>query len=171
MHDFLRPHRHVKRLTELDCTALAAQGLRGILLDLDNTLTAWKSTVISPEVARWIEQLRQVGLQACVVSNAATDARVRPVAEHLGLPWVTRAGKPFARGFQRGMYLMNTTPEQTAMIGDQVLTDIYGGNRLGLFTILVEPCSSREALVTRLVQRPLERLIGREAKTLSPSPR
>ena len=59
---------------------------------------------------------------------------------------------------------MGTTPDSSAMIGDQLFTDIYGGNRLGLLTILVNPLSPRDALPTKLLQRPLERLLGRAPK-------
>ena len=149
---------------DLDCAELAARGIRGVLLDLDNTLAAWRSMAIAPEVERWLGGLRHAGLNACIVSNAATDRRVRPVAERLGLPWVTRALKPLRRGFVRGMRLMGTTPDTTVMVGDQLFTDIYGGNRLGLFTILVDPVSRRDAFTTRLIQRPLERLLGRIPK-------
>ncbi|HEY3380031.1 MAG TPA: YqeG family HAD IIIA-type phosphatase [Armatimonadota bacterium] len=168
LFDIFRPRQVIHRLAQLDCAALVARGIHGVILDLDNTITPWHSMVITPEVERWIGRLRGAGLQACVVSNAATAGRVRPVAERLGLPWVTRAGKPLARGFQRGMRLMGTVPETTAMVGDQMFTDIYGGNHLGLFTVLVEPISTREAIFTRLVQRPLERLIGRTPKGVSP---
>lgn len=162
MFDCIRPNRIVHRLAELSGEELAQQGIRGVILDLDNTLTAWRSVTIATEVELWIGRLRSAGLVACVVSNAATAGRVRPVADRLGLPWVTRAAKPFARGFHRGMHLMGTTIENTAVIGDQLFTDILGGNRLGLFTILVDPVSTREALITKLLQRPLERLVGRD---------
>ncbi len=165
MFDYFRPHRVMKRLVEVDCDELVARGIRGVLLDLDNTLTTWNSTVIAPEVERWIGHLRQTGLAACIVSNAATTRRVRPVAERLGLPWVTRAIKPLHRGFLQGMRLMGTTPDTTVMIGDQLFTDIYGANRLGLQTILVDPVSSREPFHTSILQRPLERLLGRHPKS------
>lgn len=167
MLERLRPHQVARRLVEVNCDEFVARGVRGVILDLDNTLTAWRSVTISPDVERWIGRLRGAGLLACVVSNAATAARVRPVADRLGLPWVTRAAKPFAHGFVRGMRLMGTDPATTAVVGDQVFTDILGGNTLGLFTILVEPVSTREALVTKLLQRPLERLIGRLPKDTS----
>lgn len=164
MHDWLRPHRIAHHLTEVDCVELASRGVRGVILDLDNTLTAWRSREITPEVIAWLQRLADVGIQACVVSNAATARRVQPVADQVQLPWVTRAGKPLPAGFLRGMQAMGTTPQTTAVIGDQVFTDILGGNRLGLYTILVDPVATREAWITRILQRPLERKIGRLAK-------
>ena len=161
MFDQLRPHALARRLTEIDCEALATRGVRGVMLDLDNTLTPWRSLEVPAETREWLERLRRTGLRACLLTNAAGDHRVRPVAESLELPWIVRALKPLPAGFRRAMTLLQTTPETTAMIGDQVFTDIFGGNRLGLYTILVEPLSPREALITKLLQRPLERLVGR----------
>lgn len=166
MFDQFRPHQIVRRLVEVDCEALAASGVRGVILDLDNTVTAWRSTVVTHDIEHWVGRLRDAGLVACLVSNAASAARMRPVADRLGLPWVVRALKPLPRGFRRGMRLMGTTPETTIVIGDQLFTDIYGGNRLGLYTILVDPISPRESLFTRLLQRPLERLIGRKRRAV-----
>jgi len=170
MFERLRPHRIARRLVELNADELLTRGMRGVILDLDNTLTAWHSTEVRPDVTAWVGRMRQAGLLLCVVSNAATAGRVRPVADQLGVPWVTRAAKPLPVGFQRGMRLMGTTPATTAVVGDQVFTDILGGNRLGLFTVLVDPVSTREAIITRILQRPLERLIGRVAKDAPPSP-
>jgi HAD superfamily phosphatase (TIGR01668 family) len=169
MLERLRPHRVARSLVELKCEEFLARGVRGVILDLDNTLTAWRSVAVSPEIERWIGRLRDAGLAVCVVSNAATARRVRPVADRLGLPWVTRAGKPLARGFLRGMRLMGTEPSTTAMVGDQLFTDILGGNSLGLFTVLVDPISTREAITTKWLQRPLERLVGRVPKEFPPS--
>lgn len=167
MRDHCYPHRLVHTLTDISCHELSALGVRGVIVDLDNTLTPWKSTTLPEAVIRWVTEMRKADIGVCVVSNAATTRRVRPIAEQLGIPWVTRAGKPLARGFRRGMALLGTTPATTAMIGDQVFTDILGGNLLGLYTILVDPVSTREAWITRLLQRPLERKLGRRAKLVA----
>jgi HAD superfamily phosphatase (TIGR01668 family) len=165
MLNWLRPHKIIQRLDDLDCRALVEQGVRGVMLDLDNTLTHWHSHHISPAVEAWIGTLWQSGLRACMVTNAGAAHRVRPVADRLGLPWVVRACKPLAGGFQRGMRLLGTAPEETAMIGDMLFTDVLGGNRLGLMTILVEPMSIRESFCARFIHRPLENFIGRVPKS------
>jgi HAD superfamily phosphatase (TIGR01668 family) len=162
MPPILHPDLHLPAIEALDLTLLRERGIRGVLLDLDNTLTPWKSREMTPAVAAWVAALAVAGIGACVVSNAATARRVQSVADVLSLPWITRALKPLPYGFRRAMALLDTTPDTTAVIGDQLFTDILGGNRLGLFTILVDPISPREALFTRLVQRPLERMLGRK---------
>lgn len=164
MLEVLRPHRIALQVTDLDCLELHTCGIRGVILDLDNTLTRWRSLEVSPEVVTWIRNLHKLDIRACLLSNAVSIRRVEPVAELLGLPWITRAAKPFAHGFRRAMRILQTTPDTTAIIGDQLFTDILGGNRLGLYTVLVEPTDPREAWTTSLLQRPLERLIGRIPK-------
>ncbi|MHB0936851.1 MAG: YqeG family HAD IIIA-type phosphatase [Armatimonadota bacterium] len=161
----LQPSLVARRLWEVDLDALAAQGIQGVVLDLDNTLTPWRSLDVPAEAQAWLRSAQAAGLRACLVSNAATARRVQPVADQFGIPWVTRAIKPLPRGYWRAMQVMQTTPETTAAIGDQIFTDIFGGNRLGLLTILVDPMSDREAIVTKMIQRPLERLIGRRCVT------
>jgi uncharacterized protein len=161
MSMLLRPHLLVRRLTDIDPRALVQQGVRGLVLDLDNTLAPWRSVLVPSEVVAWVADVKEAGLLATIVSNAASDGRVRPVASQLGIPYVVRAAKPLAGGFMKAMKLMRTDPVGTAVLGDQLFTDVLGGNRLGLYTILVDPLSQREALITRLLQRPLERLVGR----------
>jgi HAD superfamily phosphatase (TIGR01668 family) len=160
----LRPHRCVRGVGDITCTELQAAGIQAVLLDLDNTLTPWKSLEIAPPVITWVAELQAAGVAACIVSNAATARRVRPIGDLLGIPWITRAGKPFPHAFHRAMTLLQADPAATAIIGDQVFTDILGGNLLGLHTILVDPLSAHESVFTRLLQRPLERWIGREPK-------
>ncbi|MHB9024103.1 MAG: YqeG family HAD IIIA-type phosphatase [Armatimonadota bacterium] len=164
MWDRFRPHHIARCLNEVDCGDLVERGIRGVLLDLDNTITEWHSMDILPEIEAWVAQLKEAGLLGCIISNAVTAGRVQPIADRLGLPWITRAMKPFPIAFRSGMRMMGTTPETTAIVGDQLFTDILGGNRVGLYTILVEPFSCSESIHTRLLHRPLERLIGRIPK-------
>lgn len=159
------PNLQLPAVEALDLALLHDRGIRGVLLDLDNTLTPWKSRDIAPAVVDWVRALAGTGIGACIVSNAATARRVRPVADALDLCWITRALKPLPHGFRRAMAMLDTDPASTAVVGDQLFTDILGGNRLGLFTVLVDPISQREALFTKLVQRPLERLVGRKPVT------
>ncbi len=93
----------------------------------------------------------------CFVSNNS-DLRVKEIADLVDIPFVAWAKKPRRRSFRKAMALMATKPEQTAVVGDQIFTDILGGNRLGLFTVLVSPISRKEFVGTRLV-RLLEKII------------
>ncbi|MBM7867883.1 YqeG family HAD IIIA-type phosphatase [Heliobacterium gestii] len=156
----LKPARRVDAVPQVNVAELAAQGVQGVIIDLDNTLTEWNQNHLCPEIARWLEELRRHGIKICILSNNK-EKRVQAFAEACGAPYISNARKPRRRGFLRAMSLLGITAEHTVVIGDQVFTDVLGGNRSGLHTILVNPISRREFLGTRLVRR-LERLVLRE---------
>jgi hypothetical protein len=136
----------------VDLDALARAGVRGIILDLDNTIVDWGETWIRPQVAAWVQAARDRGFRLCIVSNALRGARVRQVAEELGLPAILRAGKPLPSAFRKGLQTLGTDPGSTCAIGDQVFTDILGANWARISSILVPPLSPRESPHTRLIR-------------------
>lgn len=153
---WLTPTQYVREVTQLDPGALWAEGVRGVILDLDNTVVAWDAPAPSAEVAVWIARLRSTGLEVCIVSN--NFARARAIAQGLQLPVVAGAIKPGPWAFRRAMAIMGTPAPRTALVGDQLFTDVLGGNLLGMRTVLVDPLSTDEFPTTRLV-RAVERLI------------
>lgn len=153
MRPLLAPWRLAGAIWELDPNALLAAGIRGLILDLDNTLVDWNESYVRPEVRTWLARARETGLQLCLASNSIWGRRVRAVGAELGLPVVTRACKPFPVAFRRAMRVMGTTPESTCAIGDQVFTDLAGAQWLGLKTVLLQPLSSRESPHTQLIRR------------------
>jgi uncharacterized protein len=159
---WLRPAAQVPTIYDIDLAALRARGIRGVILDLDNTIVPWGAREVGLRLPTWIAEARAADLRLCIVSNNR-GSRVTAIADRLGLPVVTWALKPRRRAIRRALVVMGTTPDATALVGDQVFTDILGGNRLGLHTILVRPQSQREFILTRLV-RLLERLLGHRAR-------
>jgi hypothetical protein len=157
------PAKTYDTIFDIPLQELYTFGIRGVIFDLDNTLTEWNNPKLSRETVSWMAKARKYGFQMCFVSNNS-DIRVREVAENVKVPFVARAGKPRRRSFRRAMELMRTKPETTAVVGDQIFTDILGGNRLGLFTIMVTPISRKEFIGTRLV-RVIEKLILKCSKT------
>ena len=153
-----QPHHRARRVTDIGPSQLAEWGIRGVVLDLDNTLVLWHALEVSTEVRDWVRALHDAGIKMCLLSNTHKPKRVRVVAEELGIHFVPGGAKPRRRGFRRAVEEMGVKPEETAVFGDQLFTDIWGGNRTGLRTILVEPISSVEFWGTKIVQRPLERL-------------
>lgn len=137
---------------------LRARGIRGVIVDLDNTLVAWNRYQVPREVVDWARRAGEQGIQLCICSNTRQIERVQEVADRIGAIYVALAGKPTSRGFRRAMRMMGTSPRTTALIGDQIFTDIMGGNRLGLTTILVKPLSRRDFLATKF-SRLLEWLV------------
>lgn len=136
----LIPSLQVNTIYDIDLNDLWQKGYRGIITDLDNTLVGAKAPLATPELIDWLKVVGQIGFQVVIVSNNR-EARVTRFAEPLSLPFIYRARKPTSLSFRRALQMMKLQPEQTVVIGDQMLTDVLGGNRMGLYTILVKPIS------------------------------
>ena len=155
------PHRYAHSVLEVLPDELHSRGIEGVILDLDNTLVRWAREELTEDILAWIAALRVANIRFCLLSNSVLSRRVERVAEVFGCPNIRKAQKPRADGFHRAMKAMNTTPATTAIIGDQMFTDILGGNRVGIYTIMVKPMSKGEFVYTRLVHRPPETLLLR----------
>ena len=153
----LCPNSQANSILDLDLEELKKVGIRGIIFDLDNTLVEWKKETIDPEVITLIERFKTEGFKLCILSNAL-QYRVQNVATILDIPFVSRAVKPRKFPFRKALEIMGTLPEETAVVGDQLFTDILGGNRMELYTIWTPPLSASEFLSTRAVRK-LERLV------------
>ncbi len=149
---WLTPSWYVAAVHEVNLDHLHARGVRGLIIDLDNTLVPSDASEPTSPIRAWVVELRGRGFRACIVSNNFAT-RTRAIGQLLQLPVVARAAKPGPWAFRRAMTLMGTGPAETALIGDQLFTDILGGNLLGMQTVLVDPLSINEFPTTRLVRR------------------
>lgn len=152
----LVPHIVVEHVSEIDPGLLLMLGKRAALIDLDNTLLAWGTEELEPEVVAWVKSALEAGVKICVLSNTRSY-RVAFYALQLGVPYVGVALKPSRTAAKGAMRLLQSTVEDTVIIGDQIFTDILLGRRLGLYTILVKPMAIREQFWMSLVRR-VERL-------------
>lgn len=152
MLKYFQPTLNAPSLDKISIENLVAGGIKGLIIDLDNTMTPWNDVEVGPKVSEWFTKVKEAGIKTCVVSNNKKRQRVAAVADKLGIPFVYRASKPLERAFRAGMDLLETGQEDTAVIGDQLFTDILGGNRLGLYTILVIPINDREFIGTRVIR-------------------
>ena len=155
------PHQTAHDICDISLDELNRRSITAIILDLDNTLVRWQQEDISEEVLNWIAQAKSLGIALCILSNSFSGHRVKRMAQRLEIPFVRRAKKPGKAGFHQAFKLLDCSADQTAIIGDQMFTDILGGNRAGVYTILVNPIHSREFLYTRIISRPPERLLIR----------
>lgn len=170
MFELFRPTFQASSLDRIPIERLIEDGIRGLIIDLDNTMTPWNDVEVGPKVEAWFEAIKEAGIKACVVSNNKRKQRVAVVADRLGIPFVFRATKPRRRAFSAGMAILGTGPLDTAVIGDQLFTDIMGGNRLGLYTILVVPMSKREFIGTRFMRQMEKLLLWLMKKASAPKP-
>lgn len=136
---------------------LAARGLRGLLLDLDNTLVPYGSYGDHPEMTTWLKEISSAGIRLYLLSNA-TKKRVSIWLPRLQIKGLGMAGKPNPQAFKQAASQLNLLPCQVGMVGDQVFTDVLGGNLAGLHTVLVRPLNDN-ALPHTQVARHLERMV------------
>nr|WP_256488329.1 YqeG family HAD IIIA-type phosphatase [Deinococcus sp. HSC-46F16] len=153
----LRPRDVLGHVHDITPEFLAARGLRGLLLDLDNTLIPYGSYEERADVMAWAADLRRAGIRLYLLSNA-TGRRARFWLDKLGFEGVGMAGKPNPRAFRQALGKLGLPPYQVGMVGDQVFTDVLGGNLAGMHTILVHPLADNALPHTR-VTRKLERAV------------
>ena len=141
------------------------EGIRGIVFDIDNTLTLPDAP--ADEACRELfRRLGDIGLKACIVSNNR-GPRVKSFAADVGADFVPKALKPRRYGYRRAMELMGTVPENTVSVGDQLFTDIWGANRIGMHSILTKPLvflDEPQIMLKRLVEAPFLYLYRRKRR-------
>ncbi|NLK20909.1 MAG: YqeG family HAD IIIA-type phosphatase [Epulopiscium sp.] len=155
----LFPKDYIRSIFDLNIMELKKNKIRGLIFDIDNTLVPFDVAHPNQKLIRFFEELKEDGFKICLVSNN-TKERVIKFNEELKLCAIHKASKPRSKSFKKAMELMKTNKDNTVVIGDQVFTDVWGGNRAGLMTILVAPVSERDEWITKL-KRGLERSIIR----------
>jgi HAD superfamily phosphatase (TIGR01668 family) len=160
----LGPDRFAPRLADVSIEDLAAAGVRGLIVDLDNTLLGFGQTELVEDHLDWVRDARKKGMLMVMLSNNFSQ-RVANVADQLGIACVPNALKPLPFGFLRAKRMLNLPRRQIAVVGDQLFTDVLGGRLCGFQTILTEPIESKDFAITR-VFRFLERLMLPQRRSL-----
>lgn len=133
-----KPKYWIKNVLEIDREFLDRYGIDALILDLDNTLSMHGDPAAEEGIPEWLDKMREMKVPMTVVSNN-TNKRVAPLARKLGLPFIANGAKPLTIGINRALKFMGTDRKRTAVVGDQIFTDVMGGNFAGMPTILVEP--------------------------------
>lgn len=133
-----KPTWWLKSVLEIDEKFIRENHLRGLILDLDNTLSMHGSPAAEQGVCEWLRQMRDIGMKLTVLSNN-TKKRVEPLAKELGLDYIAFGCKPLTIGISRTLKRMRLPKKSVALVGDQIFTDILGGNLKRMPTVLVEP--------------------------------
>lgn len=153
----LFPHQYLQSIFELNIEALKAEGIKGVIFDIDNTLVPYDIPEPTNEIIALFEKLKASGFGVALVSNNTED-RVLKFNEKLKVFALHKSKKPGTRSFKRAMELMKLTKDEVIVVGDQIFTDVYGGNKAGLKTVLVVPVSDNDEWVTK-VKRGLEKQV------------
>jgi HAD superfamily phosphatase (TIGR01668 family) len=146
------PNAYFRRVEEIEPAFLHQQGLQGVIVDLDNTLAPRDCAICPPSARAWLGRLQGEGFCLLLLSNAPSR-RVRQYEQQTGVPSIPSAMKPLFGAHGRAIRRLGLPPSQVAVIGDQIYTDILGGNLAGAYTILVGPLSKgTDHLWTKLVR-------------------
>jgi len=158
LFEILKPKVYVDSIRNIDLKKLKkVKNIKGIIVDLDNTLVAWGEKEVSQKIIDWVNEAKKLGLKICIVSNT-NSKRVAELAKVFDVPYHSKYFKPFSVAFNNGLKILDTKKSETVVIGDQIFTDIWGGNRLKLLTILVAPIVKKDSMGTFL-HRNLEKII------------
>lgn len=159
----LGPNRFAPRLHDVPHEELEACGIRGLIVDLDNTLMGFRETELGQEHIDWVDEAHERGFRIVMLSNNFST-RVRSVAAQLGVGCIPNALKPLPFGFMRAIAALKLRRREIAVVGDQLFTDVLGGKMCGLYTILTEPIESRDFAITQMF-RFFERLMLPQRRT------
>jgi HAD superfamily phosphatase (TIGR01668 family) len=167
---WLLPDLIVHSVRELTPTRLTSLGLRGVLLDVDGTLKPHYASHVEDDVRAWLGEISAAGIKLGLLTNGKAR-RLSPLAELLALPLFSGACKPLPFVCRRAIRSLQLSAAQTALVGDQLFTDVACGRLSGMTTVLVETLSQTEPLVTR-IKRPFERILlrGLRKHAVAPSP-
>jgi uncharacterized protein len=142
------PDEHVKSVLDITPEHLKERGIKGIITDLDNTLVEWDRPNATPQLIKWFEDMRNNNILVTIVSNN-NEERVKAFSDPLQIPFIFQARKPLIRAFNKALFQMGINKNEAVVIGDQLLTDVLGGNRSGFHTILVVPVAQTDGFFTK----------------------
>ena len=145
--DLIIPDSYVKSIYDINYEKLRSQGITNLLFDVDNTIAIVDDHKTPKELIELFNKLKKQGFQILLISNNHED-RVLPIAQSLDVPMLSDADKPEAIAYDRALVILKGTRENTVAIGDQMLSDIVGAKKYGLYTILVDQLSSFNNLET-----------------------
>ena len=156
---YLFPKQSADSVHDIDYDKLWHDGIRGLIFDIDNTLVTFDIPEPTEQIIVLLARLTQKGFGICLLSNNG-EARVKGFCRNIDYPHIWRAKKPGLKGISRAMAHLGLEKHQVAIIGDQIFTDSFVGNRFGIHTILTAPIAKRDEWTVKLKRLP-EKLVLR----------
>ena len=138
-----KPHYIFEKTTKITPEFLKELGISNLLLDVDNTLTTHDNPDPTPGIPQWIEEMKSAGIKMVIISNNNKE-RVEPFAAKLGLPFTSMCCKPLPFGYKKGLKILGSNRHNTAMVGDQIFTDVMGANLSGMKCLMVLAIEAEE---------------------------
>jgi hypothetical protein len=153
----LYPNISFNSVKEININFIKENNIEALILDVDNTLIDYYRN-LNEEVIKWSKDIKAEGIKLYILSNTNKKDKVEAVSQKLDIPYINFARKPSKKGFLKVQKILDVSPEKIGVVGDQIFTDVIGGNRCKMFTILVEPIDKKDIWITML-KRPLENFV------------
>ena len=153
----LYPKAYFKKVTDITVEFLNENNIKGLMLDIDNTLLDYDLNIIEG-LEVWHKQMVDNGIKTIILSNSNKEKKAKLIAEKIDIDYILFAMKPLKRGFVKAKKKLELEEKNLAIVGDQIFTDVIGGNSLKIFSILVEPLDKKDLLITK-IKRPIEDLV------------
>lgn len=150
----LYPNAYFEKIEKITIQFLIRNKIKALILDVDNTLIDYEKNLM-PSIENWAMELQGQGIKMYILSNTNKKDKVENVANKLHIPYIMFAKKPFKKGFFKVQEKLNMDCKNICVIGDQIFTDVIGGNRCKMFTVLVDPIDKRDYWYTAW-KRPIE---------------
>lgn len=160
----LYPNIYLNKVEDITIQTLIKNKIKLLILDVDNTLIDYYKN-LSENVINWAKEMKGQGIKLYILSNTNNEEKVKEVAKKLEVKYKHFAMKPLKRGFRYVQKETNIKPENIAVVGDQIFTDVIGGNRSKMFTILVDPIDKKKEYWYTAWKRPIENKIKNKYKT------
>ena len=158
----LKPKARFDKITDIDAKFLKDNNINALILDVDNTLIDMDKRPLE-NLEKWIENLKDQNIKICIASNSIRKGKVRNVAKKLDIPFIYFSTKPLKRGLKKALEIIQENPENVAEIGDQLFTDVWGANRLKMFSILTKPISPEKTKLGE-IKRKIEKIFLEKTK-------
>ncbi len=151
------PDLYLDSIKNINSELLKKNNLSGLILDVDNTLIDYYRNLVDG-AEKWCEELKNEGIKCIILSNSNKKDKVETVAKKLDLDYILFAKKPLKSGFKKALEKLDLKPENVAVVGDQISTDVVGARRMNMFSILVKQVGKKDILITK-IKRPIENAI------------
>ena len=163
---FFSPDQYFEKFDDATPAFLLQNGIRALILDIDNTLAPYEEPEPNERVLAWFAALKENGISAAFVSNNNSE-RVSIFNRKIGIPTYPKGEKPLKKYMRRAIEALGVAPENTAIMGDQIFTDVWAGRNVGIRCIVVPPIKDKTDPFTkfkRLLERPVMRYYRKHHK-------
>ena len=163
---YIKPNAYFKKVEDITIEFLQKNKIKALILDVDNTLIDYNRN-LSKNVEEWAKDIKSKGIKLYILSNTNNKAKVEQVSKTLNIPYKNFAKKPLKSGFKKVQKILKENAENIGVVGDQIFTDVIGGNRCKMFTILVDPIKEKDYWYTawkRPIENKIKKRISLQAK-------